>query len=178
MAAPTAPPSCILTGEPLTWFAPQAAQISHTTYRVESGGASSEGYEISPLSGFDNSIENCSLRRRHGFEAHAIAQALQPPREAIHEVVSALFVTIVGSQVAIGFLAHEHGEGADADRMGHGHDGPFLAPAGREALRERRQVGPLGPGGGVSHLGQAGPQGAIALAGLPRPPFPRAVVMA
>ena len=118
------------------------------------------------------SIANYSLHRRHWFEAHAIAQALQPPGEPVYEVLAPLFVKVVRSQLVIPSMAGEHVERPHDGRMCDGQDGAFFPSTGGQALIQGRQVGSFGPGGGMGHLRQACTQGAIALAGLPRPPRP------
>src|SRR4029453_16830576 len=56
-------------------------------------------------------------------------------------------------------------------------DGPHLAPTHGQALVQGRQVSALGPSRGMGHLGQAGAQRAMTLAGLPRALLPRTLIV-
>src|SRR5688572_30396234 len=111
--------------------------------------------------------KNKELRSRDRFESHAIAESFNPPRELVDEMCSPMGVKVIGPQLSIGFVAGEHMEGTDYDRVGHRRDGPFLAPTGSQALIQGGQVSPLRAGRGMGQLGQAGAQGLVALAGLP-----------
>jgi len=69
------------------------------------------------------------LHGSDGVEGHAIPQPGNPPGEPVDKRVSSTFVTVMGPQLLIRFVAGAPREGTDHDRVGDGHDGPFLAPA-------------------------------------------------
>src|SRR5262249_30324421 len=112
--------------------------------------------------------ENKELRGSDRFEGHAIPQPLNPPCELVDEMFAPTFVKVMDPQLPIGFMAREHMEGTDHDRMGDGDDGSFLPPTGGQTLIQGRQIGPLGAGCRMGQLGQACAQGLVAGAGLPR----------
>jgi hypothetical protein len=107
----------------------------------------------------------------------AIAQVLNPLGQAVDEMITPSFIKIIGPQLARRFMTGARVKRTDDNRMGHGHDGPFLPPAGSQALVRGGQIRSLGPGGGMGDLGQARAQGAMALAGLARPLFAGTLVI-
>ncbi len=101
-----------------------------------------------------------------------IPEALNSSGQVVDEMVAPLLIKIVGPQFTVQFMAGEHMEGTHNDGVGNGHDRPLSPATGGQALIQGRQVGPFGPRSSVSQLRQAGPQGAIALAGLARACLP------
>jgi hypothetical protein len=95
---------------------PLSAGIGPTNSRVPSGA----GYVPTSLrtlsvivifdapSTMNHSIENSLLRGPHWFEVDMIPQALNPPGQAVDEVVAPLFVKIIRPQLSIRFMAGEH----------------------------------------------------------------------
>jgi hypothetical protein len=53
-----------------------------------------------------------------------IPKALNPSGQVVDEMVAPLLIKIVGPQFTVGFMAGEHMEGTDDDRMGDSHDLP------------------------------------------------------
>ena len=83
-----------------------------------------------------------------------------------------------GPQLPIRFVAAQPMKGPDHDCMSERDDGPFLPPAGGQAVREGRPVGPLRAGRRMGPLRQPRTHGLLALAGLPRALFPGARMVA
>jgi hypothetical protein len=77
------------------------------------------------------------------FDADTITQTLQPPCQSIHKLVTAPVVEVVWTQLLIRFVAGQPMERTHDNRVGDGHDGSFLAPAGSQVLIEGRQIGAL-----------------------------------
>jgi hypothetical protein len=75
-----------------------------------------------------------------------------------------LVVEVVCTQLLVGFVSGQHRERTHDERVGDRHEGSFLAPAGRQTLIEGRQIGPFATCRRMGYLGQAGPQGVVALA--------------
>jgi hypothetical protein len=80
---------------------------------------------------------------------------LNPASQAVNETVTPWFIKIIGPQLTIRFMTGEHVKRTDDNRMGHGHDGPFLPPPGSQALVQGGQIRSLASGGGLGYLGQA-----------------------
>ena len=94
-----------------------------------------------------------------------IPEVFEASRSSIHKGVLALFVKTVGAQAPIGFLSHQHPKATGALRMGHGDNGFLASTMCPQAVRQGRQVGPLGTSPGVGQLSQEGSQGLIPVAG-------------
>jgi hypothetical protein len=89
-------------------------------------------------------------------EADAIAQVLQPPGEAIDEMLPLLVIDRAGASRMIRFVAGEPGERTDHDRVRHGPEGAFLAPARGQSRRPGRHGGPLRQRGRLRQWRQTG----------------------
>jgi hypothetical protein len=98
-----------------------------------------------------------------------IPEVFEALRSSTHKVVPALFVNTVGAQVPIGFLSHQHMKDTGELRTGHGDHGFLASTTCRQAVRQGRQVGPLGTSRGVGQLSQDGSQGLIPVAGAALP---------
>jgi hypothetical protein len=85
-------------------------------------------------------------------------------RSSIHKGVPALFVKTVDAQAPIGFLLHQHTNDTGTLRMGHGDNRFLVSTTCRQAVRQGRQVGPLGTSRGVGQLSQDGLQVLIPVA--------------
>jgi hypothetical protein len=90
---------------------------------------------------------------------------VEASRSSTHKVVPALLVKTVGAQVPIGFLSHQHMKDTGDLRTGHGDNGFLASTTRRHAVRQGRQVGPLGTSRGAGQLSQDGSQGLIPVAG-------------
>jgi hypothetical protein len=78
--------------------------------------------------------ENKELCGRDRFESDPIAQPLNAPRELVDEMGLSTIINVMGPQLPIGFVADEHMEGTDHDRVRDRNNGPFLSPAGGQPL--------------------------------------------
>jgi hypothetical protein len=111
-------------------------------------------------------VENTALGSWDWVEADAIAQVLQTPCEAIDQRLPLMVITVGGSSRMLGFVAGEPVEGTDHDRVRHGHEGAFLAPARGQPMIQGRQGGSRGQRRRRRQWRQTGPQSPMACPGL------------